>query len=445
MVHSLIPIPDNIKFEPSKDIFITSSVTNKKYHFKQSSLCDSVVQYSGYIKVTPTTKYFFWFFESRTNPDTAPLTLWLNGGPGCSSMTGLWMGVGPCNINEDGTKDMYNERGSWNKVSNMLFLDQPAGTGYSIGDIISSTKKATPLVYEFLIQFFDAFQQYQSNPFYFFGESFAGHYIPSMASYILMKNKNLSPDNQQNYINLKSVGIGNGLTSIVVQNQYIVKMACNSTYGSVLDQMDCNIMQENTPQCIQLMKKCKETETVTDCVSATNYCIRYLEDIYLRSGKSTYDVRSKDSPPYTYVNFISQNRIKELIGVPAAHTFTRCNAQVKTLFYGTGDYAKDFAPLVKDLLDQGIHVLIYAGDADFRGNWYGNYAWTQQLDFKNNTFYQSSTLHPWLDQNGREVGEFKSGGGLTFLRVYGAGHMAAAYQPSAIFDMFLKHLNGIFS
>ncbi|KAI9299681.1 Alpha/Beta hydrolase protein, partial [Cunninghamella echinulata] len=325
--------------------------------------------YSGYIKVTPTTKYFFWFFESRSNPDTAPLTFWLNGGPGCSSLTGLWQEIGPCSVNEDGTKDLYNERGSWNKISNMLFLDQPAGAGYSIGDIISSTKEATPLVYQFLLNFFDAFPKYRSNPFHFFGESYAGHYIPSMASYILMKNKNLSPANQQNFINLQSVGIGNSLTSVVTQDQYAVTMACNSSYGSVLNKTDCNVMKKNTPKCIQRMEKCKKTERVNDCVSATKYCAKYVEDIYRRSGRNIYDVRSKDAPLLTYVNFIQQDKIKELIGVPRNRTFLRCNRKVKTAFYDTGDYARDFAPFVGNILDQGIPVLIFAGDADYRGNW----------------------------------------------------------------------------
>ncbi|KAI9299636.1 Alpha/Beta hydrolase protein, partial [Cunninghamella echinulata] len=94
----------------------------------------------------------------------------------------------------------------------------------------------------------------------------------------------------------------------------------------------------------------------------------------------------------------------------------------KTAFYDTGDYARDFAPFVGNILDQGIPVLIFAGDADYRGNWYGNHAWTQQLEFKNNAIYQSSPLYPLFDRNGKETGQSQSGGGLTFVRIYEAGH-----------------------
>ncbi|KAI9303429.1 Alpha/Beta hydrolase protein [Cunninghamella echinulata] len=444
IVYSDISLINNTNFEPSKDIIITSSTTNRTYHFKQPTLCDSVVQYSGYIKVTPTTKYFFWFFESRTNPDTAPLTLWLNGGPGCSSLAGLWREVGPCSINAEGTKDFYNERGSWNKISNMLFLDQPSGTGYSFGDMISSTKEATPLVYEFLLSFFDAFPKYKNNPFHLFGESYAGHYIPSIANYILERNKGLTLENQGNRINLETIGIGNGLISILIQDQYAVTMACNSTYGSVLNETDCNIMKQNTPKCIQRMEKCKRTGKQTDCVSATKYCANYVEKIYRRSGRRDYDVRYKNVYFFNYFDFIRQDNIKELLGVPLGRGYHLCNNQVKKAFYASGDYARDFAPQLGDALDQGIRVIIFAGDADFRGHWYGNHALTQQLNFKNNAIYQSKTLQPWLDQNGKEVGQYQYGAGLTFVRVYEAGHKAPSYQPEAAYDMFLKHINNGF-
>ncbi|CAO3637090.1 unnamed protein product [Cunninghamella blakesleeana] len=444
VVYSAIPLPADADFGTSKNITIKSKKTKTTYHFKQSTLCDSVVQYSGYIDVTPTTHYFFWFFESRENPETAPVTLWLNGGPGCSSLTGLWQEVGPCYVNDNGTKDLYNERGSWNKITNMLFIDQPAGAGYSYGDLVSSTEEATPLLHKFLLKFFDAFPEYRPNPFHFFGESYAGHYIPSMANYILKKNKGLSKKNRK-YINLQSIGIGNGLTSIVTQDQYSVTMACNSSYGSVLNKTSCDLMARNTPKCIQRMEKCKKTGKIADCTSATNYCAKYVENIYRRSGQNIYDIRSKDAPPLTFINFISQDKIKELIGVPTSLNFNRCNKEVKTAFYGTGDYARDFAPFVAKILNQGIPVLIFAGDADYRGHWYGNHAWTQKLKFKKSSIYQSRPLYPlFLDQNGAEIGESQSGGGLTFVRIFEAGHKAAYYQPEAVYDMFYKFINGEF-
>ncbi|CAO3637078.1 unnamed protein product [Cunninghamella blakesleeana] len=320
----------------------------------------------------------------------------------------------------------------------MLFLDQPAGTGYSTGDLIDTTKLATKLVYQFLVNFFDAFPQYKKNRFYFFGESYAGHYIPSMANYILSQNQALQPDDR---INLQMVGIGNGLTSVVIQDQYVQKMACNSTYGPVLDKVNCDLMTKNEPTCINHLKTCQSTETVSDCADATKYCADNLEYVYLKSGRNVYDVRSTTEPTYHYVKFIEKSEVKELIGVPSKQAYTRCNAKVKEAFYATGDYARDFAPFVGQILDNNIPVLIFAGDADYRGNWYGNYAWTMELSFAKNQIYQSSTFKPFFATNGTQVGEVQTGGGLTFVKIYQAGHMAAYYQPEAVYDMFYKFTN----
>lgn len=73
----------------------------------------------------------FWFFESRNDPSTDPVTLWLNGGPGSDSMYGLFEELGPCNITEDLVTSLNPY--SWNNISNLLFLSQPVGVGFSYG------------------------------------------------------------------------------------------------------------------------------------------------------------------------------------------------------------------------------------------------------------------------------------------------------------------------
>jgi len=72
---------------------------------------------SGYIDIAQNQSLWFWFFAARENPETAPFTLWLNGGPGCSSMIGLFQENGPCHVNADGKTTTLNPF-SWNNVSN---------------------------------------------------------------------------------------------------------------------------------------------------------------------------------------------------------------------------------------------------------------------------------------------------------------------------------------
>jgi len=128
---------------------------------------------------------FWWFFEARRDPTTTPLALWLNGGPGCSSMAGLFQENGPCLFKSNSVKSLTSNEYSWNNVANMLYLDQPFGVGFSNGTLeIGSTNAAAKYVWSFLQAFFYAFPGYDNRNFGLFTESYGGQYGPIFAQYL---------------------------------------------------------------------------------------------------------------------------------------------------------------------------------------------------------------------------------------------------------------------
>jgi len=164
---------------------------------------ESLVHYAGYITVVPSkgSNIFYWLFETPKNPLNAPLLIWLNGGPGCSSMDGLFLELGPLRI--EGQNVKINQY-SWHNAANIIFIDQPVGTGLSFTNnkfYATNDEMINEQFYTFLVEFLKLHSRYMSynangqkisRKIFFSGESHAGHYIPSMAAYIQRKNQKLT-------------------------------------------------------------------------------------------------------------------------------------------------------------------------------------------------------------------------------------------------------------
>jgi cathepsin A (carboxypeptidase C) len=283
--------------------------------------------------------------------------LWLNGGPGCSSLTGLFMELGPSSITKD-KKVKYNPY-SWNANASFIFLDQPVNVGFSYsGGAVTNTVAAGKDVYALLTLFFKQFPEYANQDFHITGESYAGHYIPVFAAEILEhKNRN---------INLKSIAIGNGLTDGLTQYQYYRPMACgDGGWPAVLGASECRSMDNSYPQCASLISRCYESESVWSCVPASVYCNNAMIGPYQRTGRNPYDVR-KDCKGsnlcYDELDWISEylNRgdVQKALGAEV-HDYESCNFDINRNFLFQGDWMKPFHRLVPKILSE-IPVLIYA-------------------------------------------------------------------------------------
>ncbi|KAF4547138.1 Serine carboxypeptidase-like protein 6 [Elsinoe fawcettii] len=402
---------------------------------------DKVKQYSGYLDNEEEDKHlFYWFFESRNDPKNDPVVLWLNGGPGCSSLTGLFMELGPSSIDKNG-KLVYNPY-SWNANASVIFLDQPVNVGFSYSsNPVSNTVAAGKDVYALLTLFFKQFPEYAKQPFHISGESYAGHYIPVFASEILAHKKR--------NINLQSVLIGNGLTDGLTQYDYYRPMACGEGgWPAVLDQSTCQSMDNALPRCKSLIENCYKSESVWSCVPASIYCNNAILAPYQRSGQNPYDVRKKCTGSdlcYDELEYISkwlnQKHVMEALG-SEVDSYDSCNFDINRNFLFAGDWMQPFHRLVPGILAQ-IPVLIYAGDADFICNWLGNLAWTNALEWPGQKSYQKAPLDDFtLLSDGKKAGSIKTSGNFTYMRLHAGGHMVPYDQPEASLEMLNRWIGG---
>lgn len=409
---------------------------------------DHTKQYSGYLDVEDEDKHFFyWFFESRNDPKNDPIVLWLNGGPGCSSLTGLFFELGPSSIGED-IKPIYNPH-SWNSNASVIFLDQPVNVGYSYSSSgVTNTVAAGKDVHAFLKLFFKQFPEYSHLDFHIAGESYAGHYIPVFASEIL--------SHDDNNFNLTSVLIGNGLTDPLRQYEYYQPMACGKGgHPSVLSDEECDAMLENEPRCLNLIKSCYESESVWSCVPAAIYCNNQAFGPYQKTGLNVYDIRSKceSGAPgglcyrgLGYIDdFLNQDYVKEALGAEVDN-YESCNMDINRNFLFAGDWMKPYHTRVIELLDKyDLPVIIYAGDKDFICNWLGNHGWSDYLEYSKKDKFSKEKLHKYITLDGEYAGEVKNYDKFTFLRLFNGGHMVPYDQPEASLDFFNRWLSGEYS
>jgi carboxypeptidase D len=148
--------------------------------------------------------YFFYWLAPRpadlakdnSSSDTTPLIIYLNGGPGSSSMNALWTGNGPLRAypkdsqtKGDDFEVKYDTTVSWQAAGDLLWIDQPAGTGWSTGQrIVTSLDEIADEFVTFLLSFYEEYPQYKTRELVLTGESFAGKYLSYSSRAILDYN-----------------------------------------------------------------------------------------------------------------------------------------------------------------------------------------------------------------------------------------------------------------
>ncbi|ETM31371.1 hypothetical protein L914_21050 [Phytophthora nicotianae] len=407
-------------------------------------------QYAGLVGVNSVNagKLFYWFFETRAPmqiDDRTPLLLWLNGGPGASSMTGLLTEMGPYRLTKE--RKLIPHEHSWTNIGHMLFFDQPVGTGYSsvrddIGHVDTQEEVAEQL-YRGLQGFFRRHPEYKHNPLYVCGESYAGKYAPSISHYIHVKNSGL-PDSDDVVINLTGVAIGNGDMWPVLQTRSVPDFAI------ALGLIDSQQYEDANAQ----ISVCEELHRQGRDVDAFQVCQSVTQKIYEAAGNPfIYDIRQSGNTfadlSTLLSSYFNDDAVRRALNVPPGTPWTSVDGSI----YGTSPSAPALVRhlLQDEMLDVPIDVfrdlldnykfLFYAGNMD--GSLCNNLGVGRIIDrlaWTDTTKYRVAKRQPWM-VDGKVAGLAKSAGNMSYVVVLNSGHLVPADQPEASLDMMRRFVN----
>ncbi|KAJ8759375.1 hypothetical protein K2173_006895 [Erythroxylum novogranatense] len=416
-------------------------------------LVDIIAWLPGYVTVDAKKQkaLFYYFVEAEVDPASKPLVLWLNGGPGCSSLgVGAFSENGP--FRPSGQVLVKNQY-SWNKEANILYLEAPIGVGFSYSvdnsayDAVNDKVTATDNL-EFLQNWFVKFPHYRNRSLFITGESYAGHYVPQLADLMLQFNK------KENLFNLKGIALGNPVlqfaTDFNSRAEFFWSHGLISDTTYKLFTSACNYSRyvseyyrgSVSPVCSMVMGQVtKETSRFVDKYDVTlDVCISSMlaqsKVISPEEVADNVDVCVEDET----VNYLNRPDVQmalhaRLVGV---RRWAVCS---NILDYEFLDVEIPTINIVGKLIKAGVPVLVYSGDQDsvipLTGSRTLVHGLARELGLRTTVPYRV-----WF--SGQQVGGWTEvyGDILSFATIRGASHEAPFSQPERSLVLFKAFLGG---
>ncbi|KAI3426409.1 hypothetical protein D9Q98_008779 [Chlorella vulgaris] len=455
--------------------------------------------FSGYITVDEGAgrELFYVFVESSSKPRTDPLVLWLNGGPGCSSLGGGFLSeLGPYYPTPDG-ETLQPNKFAWNTKASMLYLESPAFVGFSTSNTSSDARvgddRTAADSREFLLRWFDRFPRYRRHAFWLSGESYAGHYVPQLADVILRGNKaDSSRDRHEHPINLQGFLVGNAWTHAPTDNRGAVDfwwshgIISSETRDGIVGKCDFarvgplwshqEVDEEGAEKALYVsaVEQPLRSTPHPPLGSKAEKCDRFVEQAMEEMGSiNIYDIYAdvclpgparvarqlalmlRDHPAGAATRKLITGKQDPCIDSEAEAYLNRRDVQLALhanvsgqlpgpwqdctprIEYSREDLLSSVLPLYRRLLEEeDIDMLVYSGDVDAIVPVIGTRNWIRGLQLP-----VTSAWRPWHGRTGQVGGWTVGHGKLTFATVRGAGHMVPYTQQVRALDMFTRWIH----
>ncbi|KAH6773146.1 hypothetical protein C2S51_011550 [Perilla frutescens var. frutescens] len=425
---------------------------------------------TGYIGVgeSEEVQLFYYFIESERSPENDPLLLWLTGGPGCSGFSGLVYEIGPFIFdyaNSDGIiPSLVQNPYSWTKVANIIFIDQPAGTGFSYAKTREAYKCSDTLLgrqnYEFLKKWLLNHPGYLKNPLYIAGDSYSGLTVPLVVDEVY--NGIEAGSNPK--LNMKGYILGNPLTDVYADfngrvayahrmgllSDELYLSAKQNCYGYYLSvdpsNSQCKDDIRRLNQCLEKIRKphilepwCENQWTAGDILQKTNETAgRFLQSVphsksWCRDDNNLYSAKWANAKLVQKALHVREGTITEWVRCNDSLTYDLDYNQTQVFTYDVKSTVDDH----KKFSYKECRALVYSGDHDMVVPHTTTEEWIKALKLQ-----IRSEWRPWFVQGqiaGYTAAYFHGRYDLTYATVKGAGHTAPEYKPEQCFDFKKIH------
>ena len=411
-------------------------------------------QFSGYITLAETQKHIhYWLVEAEVAD--APLVFWTNGGPGCSGLIGFMTEQGPFYPDRDG--NLVANPYAWNKLANMVFLEQPVGVGFSYSDNADDyhigDDQAAKDNLATVLGFLARFPQFAKTPLFITSESYGGHYMPTWAAAIIDYNDAVADSAQR--INFQGFAVGNPYTDYYsgvgaeMETYWGKQLIPKPSWDKYVANGCLEVSQQlNNSACTYLildfMKKIGNLNPYAldypVCLSGQQRAFR--EFIYGQGAKALSAFEPcGDEYASTYLN---RADVKAAIHVRANIAWEECSRTTK---YQMADKMLPMEKYYPQILNSKTHptlrILVYSGDDDSVCGTVGTQRWIYNLGFK-----VASLWDTWFvdGQTAGYITKFRTDGmreasRFAFMTVHGAGHEVPTYKPKEAFELFRMYLD----
>ncbi|WP_367140352.1 MULTISPECIES: S10 family serine carboxypeptidase-like protein [Streptomyces] len=422
--------------------------------FNSRSIDVKMRSYAGHVHVGSTehpgteNHLFYWFFESQTcNPHVAvhdqqqlisetPLLIWLNGGPGASSLLGLFLENGPLSIGDDDAGTISVASSTWNQEAHVVYWDQPIGTGYShsdVGEYVRDEETLARMFCEGLHKFFGLHPEYAQCPLYVCGESYAGKYVPAIALEIDGQNRRNAGGRQ---INLKGIAVGNGWIKPELSLRALIDYAYTTGFLGISQKKSLYAAYDVFREALGKGKMAKATKLGNELVDATLAC---------GGNFDLYDVRRWDDLPMGALRaYLDSEDVKDALHVPRDVTWQCADNDGPVAEWLVDDNMADGSWRYAEMVGRGYKTLLYTGNFDTACG----YRSTEELlddlmkekGEHEHAAWRNAPRLIWTQAQGDPKGFVRRHKHLTQVSVPGSGHQVPAFQPQVCREMLYNWL-----